>query len=121
MRQPQDKKPKTIQTCFRLAPDTHHLLHERAQAAGISTKVWLDKAIVENKTKIVAKQKPHPELRPLLFQANKAGNNINQLAHHFNTLRRDNKITREEFAAAVQRLESIQTALLEAVDFARQS
>ena len=114
-----DKQPKTIQTCFRLTPSTHALLHARAHAAGLSTKVWLDQAIVENKTKIIVKQKSHPDLRPLLFHVHKAGNNINQLAHHFNTLKLENKLTKAEFFAAIAALERIQEALLVAVDYAR--
>ena len=111
--------PKTIQTCFRLTPSTREKLFARADAAGMNGREWLEQAILENATKIVAKQKPHPELRPLLFQVNKAGNNINQLAHHFNTLQLANKLTTEQALAALSTLDRIEKELLEAVEYAR--
>ena len=113
-----DKKPKTIQTCFRLEPATHALLHARAQTAGVSTKLWLDRAIVENKTRIVARTAPHPELRPLLYQVNKAGDEINQLARHFNKMRLENMISRDELVVALQILERIEGQLQQALEHA---
>ena len=112
-------KSKTEIASFRLAPLAHATLYRRADEAGISTRAWLESAILENKTRIVAKQKPHPELRPLLYQVNKAGNNINQLAHHFNAMKMENKITGDEYHTALRKLEGIERALMAAVDYAR--
>lgn len=105
---------------FRLLSEAHKVLYERAKTAGVSTRVWLEKAILENQTKIIAKQKPQPDLRSLLFQVNKAGNNINQLAHHFNTLNKVNKISKDEYLTALETLENIHNDLKEAIHYARQ-
>ena len=113
------RKTKTEIVSFRIAASAHAVLHQRASSAGISTRAWLEIAILENRTRIVAEQKPHPELRPLLFQVSKAGNNINQLARHFNTLNLQQKITTSDFVFAMNMLEHIQAALLEAVTHAR--
>jgi hypothetical protein len=113
------KKEKTEVVSFRISESLQKKLYSQSDAAGVSAKVWLEKAILENKTKIIAKQKPHPELRPLLFQVNKAGNNINQLAHHFNTMKLDGKITHDEYHVALDSLSDIQKIMREALDYAR--
>ena len=113
-----DKQPKTIQTCFRLEPATHALLHARAEAAGLSTKRWLDRAIVENKTRIIAKTTPHPELRPLLYQVNRAGDGIGQLARHFHAMRLDKTVSAETMVAALHALERIEIQLQRALEHA---
>ena len=113
-------KPKSEVASFRLLSEAHEVLYERAKTAGVSTRVWLEKAILENQTKIIAKQKPQPDLRSLLFQVNKAGNNINQLAHHFNTLNKVNKINKDEYLIALETLENIHKDLKEAIHYARQ-
>ena len=113
-----EKQPKTIQTCFRLEPATHALLHARAKTAGLSTKLWLDRAIVENKTRITAKAVQHPELRPLLYEVNKAGGHISQLAQHFNAMRLENTIPAGTVVAALQTLERIEMQLQRALEHA---
>lgn len=107
---------KTVSASFRLLPDVLNKINSRANEAGLSAKEWLNKAILENKTKIISRQKPHPELRPLLFQVNKAGNDINQIAHHFNMLKQTNEMTRADYLDALDKLgkihESLRNALL---------
>lgn len=113
-------KPKSEIASFRLLSEVHVLLYDRAEKAGLSTREWLEKAILENQTKIVVKQKVTPDLRSLLFQVNKVGNNINQLAHHFNSLNKANKINRDEYLSALAALENIHNDLKEAIHYARQ-
>lgn len=113
------QKEKTKFTSVRLVTEARDLLYQRAKKAGISTRLWFEKAILENKARIIAKNKPHPELRPLLFQANKAGNNINQLAHHFQALRNEHVITTEEYLKALDALHQVQMLFREALDQAR--
>ena len=67
--------------------------HARAQAVRLSTKLWRDRAVVESKTRIIAKATPHPVQRALLYQVNKTANYINELAREFNTMRLKNKIS----------------------------
>lgn len=111
--------PKTKPASFRLSLEAHMLLTSRARDANLSTRAWLEQAILENRTQIVAKAKPHPELKPLLFIAGKAGNNLNQVAHHFNSQRMQGKITAETCATALEVLTSIEALFLEAVANAR--
>ncbi|MDP9897341.1 hypothetical protein J2W32_006502 [Variovorax boronicumulans] len=116
---PEEPKPKTIPASFRLSSKAHKELHDRAKLANISPRAWLESAILENRTQIIARQKPHPELKPLLFQVNKAGNNLNQLAHRFNSLRLENKLTAADFLEGLRKLEQIELDLAEALANAR--
>lgn len=114
-----EPKPKTIPASFRLSKAAHEAITKRSNEAGVSTREWLETAILENRTHIVARQKPHPELKPLLFQVNKAGNNLNQLAHRFNALRLENKLTTADFLEGMRKLEQIESDLAEALANAR--
>lgn len=114
-----ETKPQKIPVSFRLSQASFDKLHGRAAEAGVSGREWLDRAILENKTVIVAKAKRHPDLGPLLFQVNKAGNNLNQLAHRLNSLALAGKITATDATLALSALERISQTLQEALDRAR--
>lgn len=116
-----ESKPKTIPASFRLSADAHKKLNDRAKAANLSPRAWLETAILENRTQVIARQKPHPELKPLLFQVNKAGNNLNQLAHRFNALRLENRLSAADFFDGMRKLEQIELDLAEALANARPS
>ncbi len=117
--EPKPPAPKTIPASFRLSVTAHAKLFESAAAAGISTRSWLEQAVLENKTQIVAKPKLHPDLRELLYQVNKAGNNVNQLAHRFNSLALKGAIPSTEVTVALSELLRISQTLQEALDRAR--
>lgn len=112
-------KAKTQVASFRLSAQAHATMTAKAAEAGISTRSWLEQAILQNRTHIVARTRPHPELKPLLFQASKAGNNLNQLAHRVNALRLEGKLTAQECAALLEQLQAIQATFREAVANAR--
>ena len=120
---PQAQQPapiaKTIPVSFRLSAPAHAKLYGQAAAAGISTRAWLEDAVLANKTQILAKPKLHPDLGELLFQVNRAGNNVNQLAHHFNSLAYKGAIPPAEVTLALGELERISQTLQEALDRAR--
>jgi len=111
-----ENKPKSIQTCFRLSPKAHDMLHERSARAGLSTRAWLDDVILQDKTKIIARQKPHPDLSQLVFQVNKAGNNLNQIAKHINELAMRGDLSYERARVELDKLLSIEAALKKAVE-----
>jgi len=112
-------QPKTRVASFRLSLEAHAKMTDMAEAAGISARAWLEQAVLDNRTRILARTKPHPELKPLLFQAAKAGNNLNQLAHRFNALRLEGRLTGEECNAAMKTLEAIRELFAESIAHAR--
>lgn len=116
---PKPSKEKTIPASFRLCKTAHDKLYAQAAAAGLSTRAWVEQAVIENKTQIIAKPKLHPDLRELLFQINKAGNNVNQLAHHFNALTLKAGIRADDVTLALGELNRISQTLQDALDRAR--
>jgi hypothetical protein len=118
--QEQDKpKTTTAVVSFRLGAAAHAKLNAQVEASNRSPREWLEKAILENRTTIIARQKPHKDLRALLFQISRAGNNINQLAHKFNLLDKMGQLGPGEYDTAVSRLDEIAGMLREALDHAR--
>lgn len=113
------KPRKSEVVSFRVSPEVHATLMSRAAESGLSSRMWFEQAILENRTQIVAVAKPHRELKPLVFQANKAGNNLNQLAHHFNALRLQGKLSASHCEEALYLLAMIQASFREAVANAR--
>ncbi|WP_076999130.1 plasmid mobilization relaxosome protein MobC [Variovorax sp. KK3] len=107
--------PKTKVASFRLSAEAHAKLTARAREAGISGRAWFERAILDNQTEIVARPQQHPELKALLFQAAKAGNNLNQLAHRFNALRLEGRMSQQDCARALATLDEIYGAFREAV------
>lgn len=104
---------------FRLSHEAHSLLYKQAAAAGISTRAWLEQAILENKTEIVAVARPHSDLKSLMFYAGKSSNNLNQVAHHFNLQRMQGKISSATCEQALRILKSLESAFVAAVAHAR--
>ena len=109
----------TRTAAFRLGATAHALLYARAAEAGVSTRAWLEQAILANRTAIIAKAPPNPDLKALIFQVNKTGNNLNQLARHFNELRVSNQITGAQFIEGLAVLSQIEEGLAEALARAR--
>lgn len=109
----------TVVVSFRVDAAVQDKIKENSKKAGLSPRVWLEKAILENRTSIVARQKPHPDLRALLFQISRAGNNINQLAYKFNLLHKMGEVGADECGQAIARLDDIADSLREALEHAR--
>lgn len=66
---------------FRLAADDYAAWQEKVQASGLSASEFFREAVLANRTHVVARPKPSRDYDRLLYLFNKAGNNVNQLAH----------------------------------------
>lgn len=111
-------KEKTIPWAGRLPETAYKLLHKRAGEAGISSRAWLTEVLLADKVKIVAKQKPHPDLSGLVFQVNKAGNNLNQIAKRINELMKTGQIDFAHAKIYLDNLLAIEAELKKAVEHA---
>lgn len=107
-------KPKrdTVVVSYRLDRRAKAALLQMAIEADLSPRTWLEKNILQfAETRVVAKRREHPDLRALLFQVGRAGNNLNQLAYKFNHLDKLGKLDGRHFDDAVERLDEISTLL----------
>lgn len=114
------KKPKaprqTVAVFFRLDSVLHAKLVVDAELAGVTVRVWLEKAILENKTEVITKERPG--LRALLYQVNRAGNNINQIAKSLNIMQMSGDILHEEFISSLEKIEEVSALMREAIQYA---
>lgn len=69
---------------FRLTAADHAAYLAKVRASGLKPSEFFRECVLQNRTQIVARPKPSPERSQLVYLMNKAGNNINQLAHRAN-------------------------------------
>lgn len=112
---------KTAVVSFRIANEAYDRLIQASEQSGLSTKEWLEQAILNNRTRIVERPKPSADLRSLATQVNRMGNNLNQVAHTLNSAQLAGKLTRDECLEAIRRLDHIRALLNETIGYARQS
>jgi hypothetical protein len=108
-------KASTKPYAARLSLTAHALIHRRAREAGVSSREWLERAILTNRTSIITRKQNHADLGPLLFQVNRAGNNLNQVAHQLNSAALRQPIDGAQVKRAIELLVEIETALTEAL------
>lgn len=111
---------KTAVVSFRIGNEAYDRLMQSSEQAGISTRKWLEEAILSNRTRIVERPKPSADLHSLATQINRMGNNLNQVAHNLNTAQITGKLTRDECLDAIERLDHIRALLNETITYARQ-
>lgn len=107
-------KRETVNVSFRFDVAAHALLLQQAKAARMSTRAWLEAAVLNNKTEVHIP--PDEDLaRALLFQVGRAGNNLNQIAHKLNSLDMAGRLTPDRIEEGVAQLDAIQRLLRRAV------
>lgn len=117
---PGQPSAKTVVVSLRMKPAAHAALLAQAEAAEITPRSWLEKAALQlTDAHLVRRKKEHPDLRALLFQVSRAGNNINQLAHKFNALDKIGKLGQGEFQVGVEVLRDLTAVLQKALARAR--
>ncbi|WP_256214773.1 plasmid mobilization protein [Nitrosomonas eutropha] len=111
---------KTAVVSFRIGNEAYDRLNQASAQAGVSTKVWLEEAILNNRTRIVERAKPSADLRTLATQINRMGNNLNQVAHTLNSAQLAGTLSRDECLQAIEGLDHIRALLNETITYARQ-
>lgn len=111
---------KTAVVSFRIGNEAYDRLTQSSEQAGLTTKEWLEQAILNNRTRIVERPKPSADLRSLATQINRMGNNLNQVAHTLNNAQLAGKLTRDQCLEAIERLDHIRALLNETITYARQ-
>lgn len=70
---------------FRLTETDYDAYRVKFEASGLSQSEFFRSAVLTNATTVVARPKATADHREMLYQANKAGNNLNQLAQRIHT------------------------------------
>lgn len=110
---------KTAVVSFRISNESYDRMTTDAAVAGISTRAWLEQAILANQTKIVERKKTSDDVRTLVVQINRIGNNLNQIAHNLNTASLIGKLSPSDCEEAIDKLDHLRALLNEALIYAR--
>lgn len=97
----------------RLSDEQMAIFLEKVQQSGMSASEFLRACVLTNRTQIVARPPASVERKRIMFVVNKAGNNLNQLAHIANSQKVASKLSEATFVAILGELELV-TQLLKA-------
>nr|WP_323123153.1 plasmid mobilization relaxosome protein MobC [Burkholderia alba] len=86
---------------------------DKVRASGMTPSEFLRDCVLTNRTQIVARPPASVERKRIMFVVNKAGNNINQLAHIANSQKVAGKLSEATLVAILDELELV-TQLLKA-------
>lgn len=101
---------------FRLPPGELATWQAKVEASGLTASEFFREAVVANRTQVVARARPSADQRRLLYEANKAGNNLNQLAHRANAAHLAGQVSEATYALIVAELDAIRRAMLAALE-----
>ena len=92
---------------FRLSEPDFLAYQEKVRASGLSASDFFRDAVLTNRTQIVARPKASGDKRRALYLLNKAGNNINQLAHRANAAHQAGTLSEKTLEGILDNLELI--------------
>jgi hypothetical protein len=101
---------------FRLPPAELATWLAKVEASGLSASDFFRELVLTNRTQVIARARPSADTTRLLFLVNKAGNNLNQLAHRANAAHQAGKVDEATYAGILSELSLIRRALLLAVE-----
>lgn len=101
---------------FRLTEADAAVLDEKVAKSGLTESEFIRQAVIHNKTEIrppirpLKKKDMHPLAREIVYQIQKEGNNLNQIARQINTARAEGWISNSTFQNVLDDLDSIASA-----------
>lgn len=107
---------KTRVLHFRLSEEDFTEVDQKLKAAGMSASEFLREVFLNSKVTFNVKEARPLDYQRLLFIYNKAGNNINQLAHHFNSVHRRGVLSETLYIKLLNRLVNIESLLLSGIE-----
>lgn len=105
------KEPMGKPVAFRLPEADRQAWLEKVAASGRSPSEFFRDCVLGNRTQVIARVPASADRRRLLFIANKAGNNLNQLAHRANADHLAGRLDGQAYEALLAELEAIRHAL----------
>lgn len=79
----------------------------KVQASGLTKSAFFRDCVLTNRTQVVARPTASVDKTRLLYMANKAGNNINQLAHRANSDHQAGKVSEATYSALLFELQAL--------------
>lgn len=95
----------TKPVAFRLTEKDYVAYLQKFESSGLTQSEFFRECVLTNRTQIIAKQKASSDKKRLLFIANKASNNINQLAHRANADHVAGTISQQTYIDVLQELQ----------------
>ena len=100
---------------FRLTAADHASYSEKVKASGLKPAAFFREVVLTNRTQIIARQPASPDKQRLIYHANKAGNNLNQLAHRANAAHLAGQVDDSTYTAILSELQAIAGAMKQAI------
>ncbi|WP_407655516.1 plasmid mobilization protein [Burkholderia alba] len=110
---PKSTRPLSKPISTRLDDAQMEVFADKVRASGMTPSEFLRDCVLTNRTQIVARPPASVERKRIMFVVNKAGNNINQLAHIANSQKVAGKLSEATLVAILDELELV-TQLLKA-------
>lgn len=115
-----DEKDKLTRTiAWRVSESVKEEFDRQYAEAGMTQSEFLRELLQRNKVTIVAKPRPSLDFKKLVFLFNKAGNNLNQLAHRANGAHLEGTANETTYRGILAALEAIKAQLIRGIDHAR--
>ena len=92
---------------FRLAEADRAAYLAKVKESGLSQSEFFRTCVLQNRTQVVARPKATVETKQVLYIVNKAGNNLNQLAHRTNLDHLVGKVDHHTYADILYQLDRI--------------
>ncbi|WP_083637938.1 plasmid mobilization protein [Caballeronia sordidicola] len=96
---------------FRLPLADRDAFLAKVHESGLTQAEFFRQCVLTNRTKVIARAAPSVDRNRTVFVVNKAGNNLNQIAHVLNAARLDQSASETTYLAALDTLESIELLL----------
>ncbi len=90
----------------RVSEETAHKYEKLSEESGLKVSEVIRRVLEKSNPKLPSKEGTQYQLRAIRLM-NKSSNNINQIAHHLNTLKLQNKLEYEEFIHYLRILDTI--------------
>lgn len=92
---------------YRLSDEDYATFIEKVKASGMTKSEFFREAILKNRTQIVARKTASEDRKRLLHIFDKAGNNLNQIAHRANREHQQGKLSEHTYEQLLYQLETI--------------
>ncbi|WP_186261390.1 plasmid mobilization protein [Burkholderia gladioli] len=88
------------------------VFREKVRRSGMKPAEFLRECVLNNRTQVVVRAPATADRKRIMFVVNKAGNNLNQLAHIANSMNVAGRLSQSTFDAILSELEMLNQLLI---------